>query len=980
MNLAKYFLLLLQLLFSISCLGQSVIINEFMAANTSGIKDFEGTTSDWIEIYNTQNTSINLTNYSLTDEPGNPQKWNFPNVEILPHEYLIVWASGKNLMTLNGELHANFKIDSDGDTLQLYSPNLVLLDESPSLKLGADISLGRMPNDYINWYYFSQPTPLSINQTIGYSSQAQPPTFSTKGGFYDTPLTITLTPSDPNDEIRYTLDGSVPTSNSNLYANPILMSENKPLRVKVFRINALPSVTTTNTYLFDNDLNLPVISLVTDQSNFFGSTGIYTNYHSGQERPVHVEYFEVDQSLGFKINMGVKTHGADGSSQKSLRLYARSEYGDKEIDYPVFENLDITKFKRLILRNGANDGTQKDRIHIKDGFVHQLYKSQNPEYSIAAYKPVHVFLNGNYFGIYNLRERQDEHYIKSHFGYERDEIDFLEYDYAEPGRMKTVCGNWNDWNSLKSFLINNDIGVDSNYQRIKEWIDIENFIDYQIFEIFIGNADWLNNNIKFWRPTATGGKWKWILWDTEYGLGTQIGHAVGYPDYDFVHFAMTHGGWGSGDNTWMLRNLMDNQEFKKQFILRFTDLLNTTFQTDYLLNKLNEKATHILPDLAKQFTKWGSSMAKWNTHYNHTTFFIENRPKHIRTHLANKFNLNPIMHSVELAVSDELAGNIKINSIFIDENTLGWQDQPYPWRGKYFEDFEIQITAISKEGYAFSHWEGINSSTDSTISISISRDTVLKAVFTPDVVEPIPEFSLLINELMSRNDNIYPDEFGEYEDWIEIYNTGKEAISLAGLYLTDDFSNPTKWQIPDSDLALTTLDGEHFITFFADKEPWQGELHLNFKLKQDGEQLGLYYKHSDNSIHLIDTITFPQLNNYQSFGRLPNGGLGWVEFDIPTPNAINHIINDMEHELIDNIGIKIFPNPTIGTLWLQPDKEIDKTYRISLTNLTGNILMEDELMGNNLQNLNLSKLAPGIYFLKLLSEGELFFVQKIIKN
>ena len=701
-----------------------------MSLNTNTIVDYYGETSDWVELFNSSAISKSLQGCYLSDDADELDKWKFPDIVIPAGGFLLVWASGKDIICSNGEVHTNFKIKSSGEVIFLVYPDgTTILDQSPAQALQADISFGHKPNNNSDCFFFTEATPGEQNITTGFLNVALAPSFSYNRGFYTSAISLVLTAENNQDVIHYSLDGSEPTPNSVIYSDPIIINQTTPVRVKVFRDGAIPSRICTNTYLFEDCLRLGVVSLVTTHSNFWGSTGIYTNYNSGEEMPVHVEYFKQDGTQGFYLDAGVKMHASDSKPQKSFRLYARAKYGTKEINYEIFEEKDISKFKRLVLRNGGNDGAQDEKTHIRDAFTHRVYQQLNPDNAVAAYLPVHVFINGNYWGIYNLRERQDEYYIKENFGYEADEIDFLEYDFAEPDHQKTVAGDWNDFNKLKDFVINNDMAVDSNFQIMDDWMDMNNFIDYQIIEIFIGNCDWLNNNIKFWRPKAPGNKWKWILWDTEYGLGTYITYPIGHPDFNFFHMAMTHGGWGKEDWTWLLRNLMENENFKQHFISRSLDLLNTIFLPTSTINQFNILANGIAPDIQKQFDKWGSNTSLWENDLEHTRDFMSQRPYFFQKHIAEELEFDTTLFNIAIDVSNANKGMVEVNTILIDESTPGIDNSSYPWTGKYFKDIPIKLKAIAKSDYKFMYWEGASYSINPEITISLSGNAQLTAVF-----------------------------------------------------------------------------------------------------------------------------------------------------------------------------------------------------------------------------------------------------------
>lgn len=957
---------------SSSFFAQHLIINEVVASNIEGISDQAGETYDWIELYNPNEEAVELAGYYLSDDEENITKWTFPDTSIAAQSYIIVFASG--LITYPAdELHTNFKISSSGEAVILSDASETILHQSPNWPMDPDVSIGLQNHDTATWFYFDETSPSAANLATAYIGQAQAPNLSRTGGVYDQALELSITANHADEQIYYTLDGNVPNEDATLYQTPIAISENTALRLIVYRDNHLASRVITNTYIFDEDLSIGVIALTSPPDSLFGTEGIYSNSNSGEEAPVHIEYFiEEDKSLAFKQDMGVKIHGVpENRPHKSLRLYARGKYGTSSIDYPIFEDKDISSFKTIILRNGGNDAIQSNKTQVRDIFGHKLYQNQDADYGMASFVPVHAFINGEYWGLYNMRERQDEHYLKSNFGYEKEEVHFLEYDYQEPNRKKTISGDWDDWEALRSFLIDNDISTAENYQTVSNWMDIDNFIDYQIFEIFMGNQDWLNNNIKFWRPKADGGKWKWILWDLDYGLGTQKNYDSGHPDFDFVGMAINWGGWGNDDWTWMLRNLLENEDFKYQFTVRFLDLLNTTFKPSYTVPILDDLANKIAPDVHKHFDRWASSQNIWNNDLNHTRSFITGRQEYTRIHVAERLDWNENLLAVRLDVSDTVAGNIELNTLFIDENTLGWQEQAYPWDGLYYQDMEVSLTAVPKQGYQFDHWQGDSISTEATLTFSLTDSISLTAVFSPISITPP---NLVINEVMAANNSVYPDEAGEYEDWIEIYNPTDEPINMAGLYLSDDIDAPNKWLIPDTDSVATTIAPDGYLVFFADNSPEDGILHTNFKLKKSGESVGIY---TANAID-IDVVAYPALEDDQSYGRLPNGGPSWQTFEISTPNAINEVIVGTDELIVFEKQINIYPNPTQDYIYLQLDAQNNtELKKVELINMNGQLVKTIRQRQLAQASIDLSSLSSGIYLVHIYTSDNQVFTQKV---
>lgn len=961
--------LLSVLTFSTLAAQQGLRINEIVASNATGRTDSTGNTEDWIELYNADTTLINLAGYRLTDDPLSGTAWVFPELTIAPQQYLLVWASGDTSATFNAELHANFRVSSGGESIALLHPDGTVIDQSPATALPPDHSLGRKAGPENEWFIFDHPTPLAANDQRAYRGWLAPPVVSAEGGFYSDSFTVTISSSEPLDSIRFTLDGPVPTEEILLHdSSGILIDQSTVLRAVSFRDGYLPSPVVTNTYLLDTaDYKLPVVSLAFTPGDFFGSDGLYESFDPADERAVHLEYFRADRTPGFEQTLGVRNHARDASKQKSLRLYARSEYGKKEIEYPLFQDLDFDKFKRLVLRNGGNDGSEKKRLHLKDGYAHELYRQLDSSYAYAAYQPVHVFLNGGYFGIYNLRERQDEHYLKSHTGFECDEVDFLEYDFAEPLNKKTICGDWVEWENLKRLLIEKDLAIPENYDTVAARIDLDNFIDYQLLQVFIGNQDWLNNNIKFWRPRTEDGKWKWVLWDTEYGMGTQVDFDSGQPEFNFVRMAMTWGGWGNGDWTWMLRNLMDNPDFRRRYITRYADLLNTAFSPEFAGAELDRVVNKLEPDLPFQLGRWGASRNDWEQHYNHTLDYMLNRARFTRQNLAEFYDLHPAFDSLTVDVSRSVAGRVRVNSITIDESTLGWSAQPYPFTGLYTRDYPVEVVAIPNPGYRFVRWEGDTVATDSIVVDTLAGTTQLIAIFERETAEGPAD--LLVNELMSSNASSYTDEGGAFPDWFEIYNPSAEAVNMAGLYLSDDRDEPDKWQIPATNAAATTVQPDGYLTFFADGDTLEGELHVNFRLRKEGEYLSIYADAGDGTFTLIDSIGFPELETDQSYGRLPNGGPDWRIFRTSTPDAINQIITSTTEVGPGAISLNVYPNPAAEFVRVELPRVPVEAQSLRLYNGAGQVVLSQSVAEGFDPRMAVVQLPAGLYLVALVDDS-----------
>ncbi|CAH1001743.1 hypothetical protein LEM8419_02649 [Neolewinella maritima] len=939
--------------------AQSIVLNELVTANTTGLRDHYGEYSDWIELYNSGNVAVPLEGYRLTDGDAPTDAWVLPDTILAPDRYLLLWASGRGAPAPNGELHTDFKLRAAGEVVRLLRPSGDVMDTSPAVALQPDLALGRIPTDRTNWYYLSPASPGTSNATAAaYTGTVAGPGFVHTEGFYRDSLSVVIRAEAGSGTMYYTLDGSPPDRTAIPYTGPFTVRQTTTVRARSYRAGALPSPVVTATYLLE-DTALPTVSLVTDPANLFGDGGIYTRYRLDEERPIRMSYFGTDRQLAFAADLGVKIHAPEPARQKSLRLYARARYGQSAIDYPLFGTTGVKSLRRLILRNAGNDGTQKGGIHLKDALAHRLYQQLDPDHHASAYQPVNVFLNGAYFGVYNLRERQDEHYLESHTGLQPREVDFLEYDYAERSKQNTLSGDWVDYTALREFFLTHDLQTDEHYATASARIDRANFIDYQLLEIFVGNQDWLNNNIKFWRPRHAAGRWRWVLWDIDYGLGTQTAAAVGQPDFDFLSMATGWGGWGGGDYTWMLRNLLRHPDFRERFIRRAFDLYNTSFSPSYVAAELEAVRQIIEPELGRHLARWGKSAERYETHYAHTLDFVTRRTGFARDRLIKTFALDTSLHQLTVDVASPAGGRVSVNTLYLDSRTPGWQRRPYPWTGSYTRDYPVQLTAIPQPGYVFSHWEGDTTATVPRLDVVLDHDFSTIAVFVAAEATQVPQ--LVINEVLTDNAGTYADKLGRLTDWFELYNPGEQPVSPVGLYVTDDPADPTKWQLTGVDPLTTLIEAGGYTTFHASAAPERGDLHVDFKLSRSGEYLGLYYRAPDGIIHLVDAVDVPPLQTDESYGRLPNGGPEWTYLDVASPNAANEaeLVSETEPAVVQAF-FSLYPNPAATTVVLQPTVH-QGHYTLQLTNAVGQLVYRKRITAPGPYRMDVGGLPPGLY-------------------
>lgn len=741
------------------------------------------------------------------------------------------------------QLHTNFKLDSEGGDLFLTSPFGETIDSISYSAIPSDISLGRFPDGSITLNYFSVPTPGESNNLPGYTTIASSPIFSETGGFYSAPIYLTLSSPDTGAAIYYTTDGSIPGDTSSLYIQPILISQTKVIRAAAYISGALPSKPITASYILNFETQLPVVSVSTSPFNLWDEQwGIYVlgdsaepeypyfgaNFWQDWERPIHIEMFEPDGSIAFSEDAGVKIFGnwSRGQAQKSLAVFFRDLYGKKNINYKIFNDKPLSEFESIVLRNAGNDWGSS---MMRDGMMQSIIK--NIGLDRQAYRPAVVFLNGEYWGIHNIREKVDEVFIANNNSVNKDSIDLLELDgsYA-------LSGSNFLYQYLLNFLETKDISIPTNYDSVKKMMDVSNFVRYEVSEIYFDNTDWPGNNIKFWRPQTDAGKWRWILFDTDFGFGLFNPNAF---SHNTLAFALEDNGPGWPNPPWstfMLRKLLTNNEFKNEFINTFADHLNTTFNGEKVVALINLFRGNILQEINRHKLKWSESAVDWENNIEVMRQFASNRIVQLRGFIMSEFNLQG-MGPVFIQSSNPEAGKIKINSIYAEN---------FPWFGQYFYSVPITLTAIPNYGYKFVRWDGDVNTTQSEISYSLTSNLNVTAVFDLDS----SKYPVVINEI---NYNSAADF--NTEDWIEIYNNTSSTIDLSNWSIKDsddlhEFKFSVGSQLASDDYIVICRDSAAFKGLFPDVRNLFGE--LGFGLSSTGDIVRFF----DNSGNLVDSVLF----------------------------------------------------------------------------------------------------------------------------
>lgn len=766
-TMKRYFLLPF-FLFSGFPIFSQVIINEYSCSNISTVTDNYGQNEDWIELFNTSGSAVNLTGFYLSDKATNPTKWQIPSGTIAAGGYMMVYCSGRNEFS-GGNLHTGFKLtQTKPEEIVLANTSGTIIEQITLNPTQTNHSRGRTTNGASAWSLFTTPTPNASN-TGDKLEYAQRPSMSQPQGYYTGTISITIT-ANPADQINYTTDGSEPTSSSTLYTGPISISATTVLRAKAFSSNPQvpPSFIESNTYFINVNHTVPVISIFgTDLPSLLaGSYG---------DPDVVCEYFDRNKVYKTEAAGTANKHGNDSWAydQRGIDFVAIDEQGyNYALEEKLFARKDRDKFQRIILKPAANDNYPfEGGAHIRDAYVHTLSQDGDLALDERTYEPCIMYANGQYWGVYEIREKVDDHDFTDYY-YNQDEWN-LYY-------LKTWGGTWSeyggaaaqaDWDALRNFINSNNMAVQANYDYVDSLYNVKSLVDYFALNSYVVTSDWLNWNTAWWRgidPAGDKKKWRYTLWDMDATFGHYINY-TGIPDQSPAadpcdpESLPDPGGQGHVE---LLNKLRENPGFDNFYITRYIDLTNTVFSCDNMINKLDSCIAVITPEMPGQIAKWGGTMAGWQANVNTLRTFIDTRCTAIQQGFLDCYNLTG-PYTITINVDPPGSGNVRINSLQLDT---------YPWNATYYGGITNELEATAVGNYVFDYWEMVNtanpSPNDSLITVNFSsNDNIIahfktpQAFFIPTAFSPngdgINDFLVMLGEgIISVNLDVY-NRWGE---------------------------------------------------------------------------------------------------------------------------------------------------------------------------------------------------------------------------
>ena len=797
----------------------SLRINEICTINPGTPEGDSVTYEDYIELYNPTEEAVSLDGLYLSDDPGDPLMADLPDGEIAPGGYYIIYAAGEGDAAPEGTPSVSFGLAEEETILLTWvhetENGTITTHTLDSVYVPGSITPGSVyaaTEDGGDIFRETSPSPSASNASA--SLTLEEPVFLTPGGFYEDQVEVVLAAAE-GLTIRYTLDGSEPALDSPLYEEPLVLTDpsSSPnvysaredittndrnyqapnasvdkaavVRAAAFDEEGNRSNTVTSTYFIDFEKkdgydDAVILSLVSDPDNLFSSgSGIYvrgslyddaleagliyedlpwselmdyTNYYlegMNAERQAHIELYSAYGDAILDQECGIRIRGNESRSfpQKSFTLYSRKRY-EKEAFDPVLFDTGIS-YPSLILNNSRT---------LKKVFFFSLAADRDT--AVQQYTPCQVFLNGEYWGMYYLMERYSAEYLEGHYDVPAEETLLVkDTRYVADGNPEDITR----YRELRDYLEQEDLSDPEAYEGLLEQMDMQSFIDWMCTNIYIANTDSkpLENNVYTWESTVSGnmeyrdGKWRWMLYDLDDSLatGTSVENGETYTMDSFTDHAVYAASGYLNDEP--MPALMENEDFRRQFVLTFMDMANENFRADRVLALLDE--------IEAQYSSWADAgWERWNTNPQDKTFaeqveelrvFFTNRFDYIVPYLATHFELNGGL--VSLTLSADFSGgtlpesrtdaplesgaseNTDVSENTVTLNTLNLNLTDGSWQGQYYTDYPVTLTAQIPDGYEFLRWE-ISGGTivegheeSSVIQVQLEGDTAVRAVFSP---------------------------------------------------------------------------------------------------------------------------------------------------------------------------------------------------------------------------------------------------------
>ena len=870
-----------------------LIFTEVCVANIDQTIDYSNNYGSWVEVYNPTDYPVSLEEWYISDDTGNLMKHKLEGYGVVnPRSYKCIFfdhhaADGE--YGKEADKQVRFKLDKNGGALFLSqngSTAELSLAYPPSIPR---CSYARTSIDSNTWSYCGLPTPEAANTGYYAQKSLDAPMVNCDSKLFTSSFAVQVTIPD-GAILRYTLDGSAPTLSNGMTSEDgsFNISKTTVLRLRLFADGFLPSSVVTRTYIYkDRVYYLPIVAISTDPRNLYddqigcyvkGKNGIIgrgsevnSNLNMDWERPVNFEYLTADgemvinQETSFEVAGGYSRH----FEPASFKVQAKKLYdGNTSFGYSMFASKPYCKYKQLLIRNGGNNNRTNGGPRIKDAITQQVLTSSGYYVDAQDYQPAHVFINGKYLAMMNVREPNNRFHGCANYGYDNDEIDGFEYSdgiYRQKGGSKETFD--------KLIELSTNAETDAGYAEVCKLLDMEEFVRYMAAICYTGSYDWLlnGNNVKGYRSWDDG-KFHFVFFDQDL-------------TWEETNNVETIEGVTTNEVLLLYNNLKRNKTFSQQFVTSYSILHGSIYTPERCKSIADSICSLVKNALSFDRRNTTATYNKLKDEMWGKTFRDARIHSLIKTyHLAD--SLNVIINT-----------NNKMARIHVEGQAL-----PFNYFSGVLFGSE-KVTAESAEGYEFVGWKDKNGKWIShDKECAITQDGTYTAVYDLAFKEDISP--ICINEISAAND-IFVNEYGKSADWIELYNRGTEPIDVAELYFSDEASNPMKYTLEaSSEINTIVMPNEHIIIWCDDK-PSLTQLHLPFKLKnvEDGV---ISLQSADGKWK--DVMTYDVHSSKESVGRYPDGGELCYVFYHPTIG--NHNMTTMYDAFIGSIPNATMPQPT----------------------------------------------------------------------
>jgi len=952
-----------------------IVINEYSVSNLTDYLDSYNKSEDWIELYNTSSSTVDLSGYYLSDKPDNPTRWVIPDGVTIPaNGFVSFWCSGRDQST-GTQHHTNFKLKQtkeENESVVFTGPDGIVIEEHELLKTQLGHSIGK-PTDGTGFMKIcTVPTKGSSNSSSSfYDAYAAKPEMDSTAGFYSSGITVTITTTETDATIHYTIDGSKPTSGAPVYSSPVVVSNTKIVKAIAVSDNPdiLPSFIEFNTYFIDVDHELVILSTSADDLDELLNGDASLRPHGT------FEYFDLDKvrtSFGYGE---YNKHGQDSWAfpHRSFDYIARDEMGYSDaIHEKLLPYTDRDDFQRLIIRASGDDNYPgiDSSAHMRDMFIQTVADKNKLNVDLRRAERCVVYINGGFWGVYSMREKATDHdYTKYYYDQDKYNLHYLMNwggTWAEYGGQDA----FDDWDALHNYTMSHDMAEPEYYNYVADNLDITSLVDFVLINSYVVCTDWITWNTAWWRGLSPEGghkKWGYVLWDEDAIFNHYINY-TGVPDetaYASPCYPEDISGWSDPEEHIVLLNkLKDNPEFYQYYVSRYADLHNTAFKKEDLLDLVDEIKNQISYDMHKQIDRWGGNHNEWEQNVQKIKDFISVRDSVFSAGLHDCYDLTG-PYNITINVVPDSVGEVKVNSITPTE---------YPWQGAYFGGIETKLKANSTSVfYKFDYWELNNHiiTPDSNAVegiISLTQGDSIVAHFT----EVTFSDSLVINEINYKSSSGF-----DVGDWIEFYNPMPYDLNISDWYFKDknddnSFIFPEGTVIETDGYLVLVKDSTAFETLFPDVENFIGE--MSFKLSGSGELTRLfnaegtqvdYVEYDDEypwptepdgdgpTLELID----PELDN-----ALPESWkASFTEHG--TPGAQNSTYVDVEEIVVSKIlAMSVYPNPFSASTVVRLDPEVKiENGVLDIYNLYGELVKHIDHINSNRVVIMRENLTKGMY-------------------